>query len=73
MKKTERQAGSTETLTQRQMNTQRNKNNSLYEWREEEGYKNVKSNNRGKKRLIEQWREEKKSDRHAISHPSCSV
>lgn len=43
MKKTERQAGRTETLTLRQMNTKREGNISAYEQREENGYKNVKS------------------------------
>lgn len=43
MKKTrERQAGRTETLTQRQMNTKRKTNINAYEQQGEDGYKNVK-------------------------------
>lgn len=38
-----KQAGRTETLTQRQMNTKRKTNISVYEQQGEDGYKNVKS------------------------------
>lgn len=58
MKKTERQAGRTETLTQRQMNKKRKTNISVYKQREEDGYTNVKSEGatQEKKRLIEERR-----------------
>lgn len=41
MKKTERRAGRAGTMTPRQMNTKRERNISVQQQREEDGYKNV--------------------------------
>lgn len=67
MKKTERQAGRTETLTLRRMSTKRKTNISAYKQRERDKYENVKSEvTKEKKRLIEERREEKESDRELL-------